>query len=42
VSAADAERALIATLAAHERLVAGELGAETMALAQDLRAAHER
>jgi octanoyl-[GcvH]:protein N-octanoyltransferase len=42
LSAPDAERALIATLAAHERLVAGELGAGTLALAQDLRTAHER
>jgi lipoate-protein ligase A len=42
LSAGDAERALIATLAAHERLVAGELDPATMALAQDLRTAHER
>jgi len=42
LSAGDAERALIATLAAHERLVAGELDPATMARAQDLRTAHER
>jgi lipoate-protein ligase A len=42
LTAADAERALIATLAAHERLTAGELDAATLALAETLRSAHER
>jgi len=42
LTAADAERTLIATLAAHERLTAGRLDARTLALAADLRAAHER
>jgi lipoate-protein ligase A len=42
LTAADAERALVATLAAHERLTAGELDDATLALAAELRAAHER
>jgi lipoate-protein ligase A len=42
LTAADVERALIATLAAHERLTAGELDAATLALAETLRPAHER
>jgi lipoate-protein ligase A len=41
LTAADAERSLIATLAAHERLVAGELDAATVALAKELRGPHE-
>lgn len=40
--AADAERALIATLAARERLTAGELQDATVTLARTLTAAHER
>jgi octanoyl-[GcvH]:protein N-octanoyltransferase len=42
LTAADAERALIATLAAHERLTAGALDVATTALAETLRPAHER
>jgi octanoyl-[GcvH]:protein N-octanoyltransferase len=42
LAAADAERALIATLAAHERLTAGAPAPETIALAETLRSAHER
>jgi octanoyl-[GcvH]:protein N-octanoyltransferase len=42
LTAADVERALVATLAAHERLTAGTLDLETRALAAELRAAHER
>ncbi len=42
LTAADVERALVATLAAHERLTAGALDAETLALAATLREAHER
>ncbi|HET6510148.1 MAG TPA: hypothetical protein VFG42_25375 [Baekduia sp.] len=40
LTAADAERTLIAALAARERLTAGTLGDETLALAQPLRAGH--
>jgi lipoate-protein ligase A len=42
LTAADAERALIATLAAHERLTAGEVDDATLARAEALRPAHER
>jgi lipoate-protein ligase A len=42
LSAGDGERALIAALAAHERLSAGALAPETVALAQTLRSAHDR
>ncbi|HWH95881.1 MAG TPA: hypothetical protein VNT03_18615 [Baekduia sp.] len=42
LTAADVERTLIATLAAHERLTAGELDRATVALAETLRSAHER
>jgi len=38
--APDAERAVIATLAAHESLVAGELDGATLALARELQGAH--
>jgi octanoyl-[GcvH]:protein N-octanoyltransferase len=40
LTAGDAERALIATLAARERLTAGALGAGALALADRLRAGH--
>jgi octanoyl-[GcvH]:protein N-octanoyltransferase len=40
LQAADAERAVIATLANRESLTAGELDAATLALAEELRAAH--
>ncbi|WCB96199.1 Octanoyl-[GcvH]:protein N-octanoyltransferase [Baekduia alba] len=42
LTAADAERTLVATLAAHERLTATTLDPATVALAQTLRSAHER
>jgi octanoyl-[GcvH]:protein N-octanoyltransferase len=42
LTAADVERALVATLAAHERLTAGALDPDTLALAASLREAHER
>jgi octanoyl-[GcvH]:protein N-octanoyltransferase len=42
LTAGDVERALVATLAAHERLTAGTLNVETRALAAGLRDAHER
>jgi lipoate-protein ligase A len=42
LTAADVERALVATLAARERLTAGVLDCATLALADELRAAHER
>jgi octanoyl-[GcvH]:protein N-octanoyltransferase len=42
LAAVDAERALVAALAARERLAAGELDGATLALAAELRAAHER
>jgi octanoyl-[GcvH]:protein N-octanoyltransferase len=42
LTAADAERTLIATLAAHQRLTAGRLDARTLALAAELREEHER
>lgn len=42
LTAADAERSLIATLAAHEGLVAGALDAATLALARELRGGHVR
>jgi lipoate-protein ligase A len=42
LTAGDVERALVATLAAHERLTAGTLDLDTRALAAELRAAHER
>lgn len=42
LTATDAERALVATLAAHERLTAGALDGATLALAGELRAAHDR
>ena len=42
LTAADVERTLVATLAAHERLTAGTLDAATLALAGELRAAHDR
>jgi octanoyl-[GcvH]:protein N-octanoyltransferase len=41
LSAGDAERALIAALAAHERLTAGELSPAALELAGTLRAAHD-
>jgi octanoyl-[GcvH]:protein N-octanoyltransferase len=41
LTAADVERALVATLAAHERLTAGMLDATTRALAEELRADHD-
>jgi lipoate-protein ligase A len=40
VTAADAERVLVATLAARERLTAGTLGAGALALAEGLRPGH--
>jgi octanoyl-[GcvH]:protein N-octanoyltransferase len=40
VTAADAERVLVATLAARERLTAGTLGPGALALAEGLRAGH--
>jgi hypothetical protein len=42
LTAADAERAVIATLAAHERLTATDIDASTLTLAATLRSAHER
>jgi octanoyl-[GcvH]:protein N-octanoyltransferase len=42
LGAADVERALVATLAAHERLTAGTLDAATLAQAETLRALHDR
>lgn len=42
LTAADVERTLVATLAAHERLTAGALDGATLALAGELRAAHDR
>jgi octanoyl-[GcvH]:protein N-octanoyltransferase len=42
LTAADVERTLVATLAAHERLTAGTLDDATLALAGELRAAHDR
>ena len=42
LTAADVERTLVATLAAHERLTAGTLDGSTLALAGELRAAHDR
>jgi hypothetical protein len=42
VTAADAERTLVATLAAHERLTATDLDPSTVALAETLRAGHAR
>jgi lipoate-protein ligase A len=42
LTAPDAERALIATLAAHERLTAAQLDGSTIRLAETLRSAHER
>jgi octanoyl-[GcvH]:protein N-octanoyltransferase len=42
LTAPDAERALVATLAAHERLTATDLDPSTLALAETLRTAHER
>jgi lipoate-protein ligase A len=42
LTAADVERTLVATLAAHERLTAGTLDGATLALAGELRSAHER
>jgi len=42
LSAGDVERALIAALAAHERLTAGALSPATLRLAGTLRAAHDR
>jgi octanoyl-[GcvH]:protein N-octanoyltransferase len=42
LTAAEVERALVATLAGHEQLVSGTLEAATLALAQTLRGAHER
>ncbi|MET0601284.1 MAG: lipoate--protein ligase family protein [Baekduia sp.] len=42
LTAADVERTLVATLAAHERLTAGTLDGSTLALADELRAAHDR
>ncbi|HWI73414.1 MAG TPA: hypothetical protein VNT55_15765 [Baekduia sp.] len=41
LTAADAERVLVATLAAHERLTAAELDDATLARAEALRSAHE-
>ena len=42
LTAADVARTLVATLAAHERLTAGTLDGATLALAGELRAAHDR
>jgi lipoate-protein ligase A len=42
LTAADVERTLIATLAAHERLTAGTLDGATLALARELHIAHDR
>lgn len=42
LTAADVERTLIATLAAHERLTAGTLDGATLALAAELHPAHDR
>jgi octanoyl-[GcvH]:protein N-octanoyltransferase len=42
LTALDAERAIVATLAARERLTAGELAPATVAHAETLRAAHDR
>jgi lipoate-protein ligase A len=42
LTVADVERTLVATLAAHERLTAGTVDAFTLALARELRAAHDR
>ena len=42
LTAAEVERTLVATLAAHERLTAGALDGATLALAGELRAAHDR
>jgi octanoyl-[GcvH]:protein N-octanoyltransferase len=42
LTAADVERTLVATLAAHRRLAAGTLERSTLALAAELRAAHDR
>jgi octanoyl-[GcvH]:protein N-octanoyltransferase len=42
LGATDVERALVATLAAHERLTAGTLDAATLTQAETLRALHDR
>jgi octanoyl-[GcvH]:protein N-octanoyltransferase len=42
LTAADVERTLVATLAAHDRLTAGALDGSTLALAGELRAEHDR
>jgi octanoyl-[GcvH]:protein N-octanoyltransferase len=42
LSPGDAERALVAALAAHERLTAGRLAPATLELAGTLRSGHDR